>query len=196
LDAKKEADTERNNARSALEKLMKSQENNAILKRDNKLKEGMALQDDKKYQEAMKLYREALDEVREYNAGIDSPAVKIDTIPALKYIENCQNQEVLSIGFYSLINSGDSLARIGPEYYSEAKKQYIMALGMDIDNEQAQQKISLLNVKIDTEAGKYIDNAELFLLKGYKKYALEWLLKAQKLKGQDPKIESLMAQCK
>ena len=195
-DAKKEADMERNNARNALEKLMTSLRDNAIMKYDTKLKDGKDLQDDKKYQEAMQLYRKALEEVREYNASIDSPAAKIDTIQALKFIENCQNQEVLSIGFYSLLNSGDSLARIGPEYFNEAKQQYNLALGMDIDNEQAQQKISLLNAKIDTEAGKYIANAELFLAKGYKNYALEWLIKAQKIKGKDPKIESLMAQCK
>ena len=193
--AKKEADIQRNIAVNALIKLTESLKDNALLKYETKINEGTVLQEDKKFTEALQMYRTALDEVRTYNAdAVDS--MRLDTSRALNHILDCQNQEILASVFNSFMISGDSLAKLGPDFYDDAKQQYSQAREMNFDNDLVRQKSALLNSKIDVQVDKYINNARLFLDRGRKAFALEWLEKAKVMKNHDPVIDSLMILCK
>lgn len=188
-DAKEEAKNNYDN----LTKLLRE---NATTRVESNISKGLGLQENGKYDEALQVYGSALEIVRNYDKSVIDSSMKLkrERIKADQMIDSCKKEKERSVIIIRLINSGDSLARKGPDFYDEAQQKYNEALQKDRYNQEANKKTADLKKDIDIEVKKYIVKATSLLDNGYPQYARDWLLKAKRLKGNDPEIESLLAE--
>lgn len=182
-------------AKTNLALYMAEQRKNIKAEYDKNFQEGKTLQSEKKFPEAIPSFRKAIEVANFYNSDTNNKSEPIDTNLAHRKIVECLDQSNVAIKFYALISQGDSLSDLNPYYYIQAKSKYAEAKSMGYDDGLVNQKSNLLKLKINNQVKINIENARLFLSKGYKQQALKWLNDAKELNPTYPELDSLIALC-
>jgi tetratricopeptide (TPR) repeat protein len=119
----------------------------------------------------------------------------------LTYIQDSikawQKKASLQFMFDSLIQQSDSAYIV--KQYSQALQGYQTALGLGYHNAKVKKKLNELDKKVIPVVSKYISNAKQFMERktsARKKYAIELLEKALKLKPNDAEVLRLLKEYK